>query len=70
MLTARLGQNISKTLPSLQWSESIKSGPKKNSGEPATGLWVAKDSLMHMGSDGWPDLMDNEGTWPGLMNHI
>lgn len=29
-----------------------------------------KDSLMHMGSEGWPDLTDNGGTWPSLMNPI
>lgn len=29
-----------------------------------------KDSLMHMGSEGWPDLRDNGGTWRSLMNHI
>ena len=59
-----LGQNISKTfqfllgVPSVQWSVSINSGPRKEQWRTGDRAMGGQGSWMHVGSEGWPVWLD------------
>ena len=56
VMARQLGQSISRTatLVGCSWSAVVKSGPRKERGEPLTGSWGGQGSVKNVGSEGWP----------------